>query len=316
MKLTKKVILFIVVAIICSTNRPVYADSLLNCKNTLRYNWRGTQVKNLQRELNQTMGCNLAVDGIFGSKTYQCVTSFQKKYGLVVDGIVGKKTCSKLNSLVEAKNNSTSTNNGGTTNSTASGNYLVVSANRLNVRKGATTDSKILDVITNGSVYQYYSTKTVKGTTWYRIKVDGKYGYVCGKYIRKDAIVLDISEQNLKLYKNGKQVMSAPVVTGDMGNHDTPTGHYVLEVKNKQKARTLRGYNDDGSKYASYVDYWMPFITSRGIGFHDADWREASEFNTSTYKTSGSHGCVNMQKKDAKALYNAITKDTDVFVVA
>lgn len=78
----------------------------------------------------------------------------------------------------------------------------------------------------------------------------------------------------------------------------------------------IAGNNDDGSKYASYVDYWMPFITSRGIGFHDATWRTSSQFyNINTYLTNGSHGCVNMRSADAKELYNLITSNIYVYVI-
>ena len=280
----------------------VKADTKLNCQNTLSYQDRNEQVKILQKLLNQAINCNLAVDGIFGNKTFQCVTKFQDKYDLAVDGIVGIKTCTKLNSLIKK-------------NKTFNGNYIIVSARRLNVRANATKTSKVLDIVNSGSVFKIYGSKKVNRTTWYKIKVDNKYGYVSGDYVEKDAIVLSILSQNLQLYKNGEKIMEAPVITGNKGNHDTPVGHYQLKVQNLQKARTLRGTNDDGSKYNAYVDYWLPFITSRGIGFHDASWRDISEYNTETYQTNGSHGCVNMQKKDAETLYNEITEDIDVFVI-
>jgi peptidoglycan hydrolase-like protein with peptidoglycan-binding domain len=35
-------------------------------------------------------------DGIFGAKTNNAVTSFQRQFGLVADGVVGPKTWSKL----------------------------------------------------------------------------------------------------------------------------------------------------------------------------------------------------------------------------
>lgn len=299
----KQIILFISVVVIFFVNSFVDADSSLSCQSTLSYQSKGSQVKVLQKDLNQVIDCNLAVDGIYGKKTYQCVKKFQKKYNLSVDGIVGIKTCSKLNSLLQEKNVSSET-------------YIIVSAERLNVRENTSKKAKLLDTVRAGDIFKIYGSKKVSGTTWYKIKVDDTYGYVSGNYVEKDAIVLDISAQNLQLYKNGKQIMDVSVVTGNKGNHDTPLGHYELKVKNKQTARTLKGTNDDGSKYSAYVDYWMPFITSRGIGFHDASWRSADEYNTKTYQTNGSHGCVNMQKEDAKTLYNEVTKDIDVFVVA
>ena len=41
---------------------------------------------------------------------------------------------------------------------------------------------------------------------------------------------------------------------------------------------TLKGKNDDGSNYSSFVNYWMPFTKDLSIGMHDASWRDSSEF--------------------------------------
>lgn len=53
-------------------------------------------IKTLQTKLN-SLGYNCgAVDGIFGSQTYNAVVAFQKANGLTVDGIVGSQTWGKL----------------------------------------------------------------------------------------------------------------------------------------------------------------------------------------------------------------------------
>lgn len=54
-------------------------------------------VRVLQEILNK-LGHTLVVDGIFGSKTYAAVTSFQVKHGLDVDGVVGPMTWKALES--------------------------------------------------------------------------------------------------------------------------------------------------------------------------------------------------------------------------
>lgn len=38
-----------------------------------------------------------------------------------------------------------------------------------------------------------------------------------------------------------------------------------------------------------------------GIGIHDADWRD--EFGGEIYKTSGSHGCINVPPEIMPELY-------------
>lgn len=46
----------------------------------------------------------------------------------------------------------------------------------------------------------------------------------------------------------------------------------------------------------------MPF--NGGIGFHDASWRNT--FGGTIYKTSGSHGCINMPYAAAKTLFENV----------
>ena len=59
------------------------------------YGSQGSDVKTLQDMLN-SKGYNLAVDGIFGSKTQAAVKDYQQKNNLAVDGIVGTNTWGAL----------------------------------------------------------------------------------------------------------------------------------------------------------------------------------------------------------------------------
>ena len=74
---------------------------------TISYGSSGDDVKKLQKALNSA-GYNLAVDGIFGTKTQSAVRSYQQKNGLSVDGIVGVNT---WNSLSKISTQNTSINN-------------------------------------------------------------------------------------------------------------------------------------------------------------------------------------------------------------
>ena len=61
--------------------------------------------------------------------------------------------------------------------------------------------------------------------------------------------------------------------------------------------------------YESNVDYFMVFAYN--VGVHDASWRKG-KFGGQIYKTSGSHGCVNVSEEAAAKLYSMIEKDTPV----
>lgn len=112
---------------------------------------------------------------------------------------------------------------------------------------------------------------------------------------------LDITRQHVWFYKDGELLIDTPCVTGNVSyEYDTPTGVYYL--LNKDRDVYLKGTNKDGSKYKSFVEYWMRFY--KGYGFHDASWR--SEFGGKIYKTSGSHGCVNLPESAAKIIYENI----------
>ena len=57
----------------------------------------GADVKKLQQRLVE-LGYLAAADGIYGSKTVNAVTAFQKKNGLTADGVAGTMTLNRLNS--------------------------------------------------------------------------------------------------------------------------------------------------------------------------------------------------------------------------
>lgn len=65
---------------------------------TIRNGSQGSDVKTMQRMLNQVMGAGLTVDGICGAKTVAAIKNFQKANGLSVDGVCGPKTWEKLES--------------------------------------------------------------------------------------------------------------------------------------------------------------------------------------------------------------------------
>lgn len=119
-----------------------------------------------------------------------------------------------------------------------------------------------------------------------------------GADVGESYIEVDLTNQYLYMFIDGKKVKECPVVTGLPGARATPQGTYML--KNKMMDVPLVGEN-----YVTPVKFWMPF--NGGIGLHDAVWQ--SKFGGELYKTKGSHGCVNLMMSDAADIYkNAIVK--------
>lgn len=121
-------------------------------------------------------------------------------------------------------------------------------------------------------------------------------------------IEVDITNQTVYAYIDETLVVETPTVTGRKGAHDTSVGNWV--INSKQTNRYLDGYNDNGTKYHSYVNYWMPF--HNGEGLHDASWRSA--FGGNIYASNGSHGCVNLPRAAAAAIYNIAYVGMPVYV--
>ena len=115
---------------------------------------------------------------------------------------------------------------------------------------------------------------------------------------------VDLTNQMVYVYKDGKQVVSSQCVTGCIAKgYGTPAG--VYSIFSMDKDRYLRG---DG--YKTWVNFFIPF--NGGIGFHDASWR--STFGGKIYLYSGSHGCINMPYSAVKELYANVSMGEKVIL--
>lgn len=115
----------------------------------------------------------------------------------------------------------------------------------------------------------------------------------------KTYVEIDLSAQHVWLYKDGKLIMETDCVTGtDNTSRATPTGSYYISEK-------VNGKYLIGSTWKTWVDKWMR-LTGDGVGLHDASWRPLSEFGENTYKSNGSHGCINLPKTFAYDLYDQV----------
>lgn len=123
-----------------------------------------------------------------------------------------------------------------------------------------------------------------------------------------DYVAINLSTLHEYVVKDGKTVVSTPVMSGKTGSNATPTGTFKIAFK--QSPAVLRGSNDDGSAYASPVNYWEPF--NGGVGLHDSPWQPSSVYgNPSLRSAYGSHGCINNPPSVMPQVYaNTFTGET------
>lgn len=129
--------------------------------------------------------------------------------------------------------------------------------------------------------------------------------------IGKNYVVVSIKNQELWVVRKGKVAVHLTDVVTGTENKSNATLKGVWYIMYKESPSVLRGYNDDGSKYASKVQYWMPFTLS-GCGLHDASWR--SDWSKSAYLTGGSHGCVNIRPAEIRSVWNNVLTNDAVIV--
>lgn len=115
-------------------------------------------------------------------------------------------------------------------------------------------------------------------------------------------IEIDYTNQHIWYYVDGSLLVDGDIVSGNLNKgNGSPDG--IFKIVYKQSPATLVGED-----YESDVTYFMPFAYN--VGIHDASWR--SSFGDDIYLTSGSHGCINVAKKVAKAIYESVETGTPV----
>lgn len=156
-----------------------------------------------------------------------------------------------------------------------------------------TETNSLISTIKNGQSMTKYPAYKETGAASYLSNVSG------------DTFVeVDMGKQYLWFYKDGYIVAEGNVVSGNLSEDGCATPAGVYSLNNKQRDTNLVGPN-----YVSPVSFWMPFIKN-SIGLHDASWR--SEYGGDIYKTSGSHGCVNLPYSLAQSIYSNISVGTPV----
>lgn len=121
---------------------------------------------------------------------------------------------------------------------------------------------------------------------------------------------VSLADQRAYFYKDGKCILETDIVSGT-NNEGNKTPKGVWYIMYQQSPSVLRGQNDDGSSYASKVNYWSPF-TLTGCGFHDASWRH--NWSKTAYLSDGSHGCINMQPSVAGQAFHDLKQNEPVII--
>lgn len=117
-------------------------------------------------------------------------------------------------------------------------------------------------------------------------------------------VEVNLTEQHLWFYMDGKLVVETDIVSGlPKDERETATG--IFAIPYKKSPEVLKG-----DTWEEEVTYWMPFYDGQGL--HDAPWR--SSFGGNIYKTSGSHGCVNLPYDAAKKIYDSMEERVPIIL--
>ena len=155
--------------------------------------------------------------------------------------------------------------------------------------------------------YKTYKGKELKPTVSPKIKSQKATSTIFGQDVGNTYIEINIKQQHMWFYINGKLYVDTPVVTGMAdGVHDTPKGVHTIFV-HQSPSRLV------GDTWDVVVQYWMQF-TADGCGIHDSTWRASYEYGGNTYLTDGSHGCVNTPLDKVAKIFKKAHNGTIVVV--
>lgn len=119
---------------------------------------------------------------------------------------------------------------------------------------------------------------------------------------------VDLTNQMVYVYKDGKQVYSSICVTGLDSDPErrTRTGCYYIKDKKEEYVLT-------GADYSTPTKYWVRIMWT-GTGYHYLGRGDWGRWSPQIYKTRGSHGCINLQLEDARNIYNLVKMRDAVFI--
>ena len=264
-------------------------------------------VKNLQIALNKDKKLNMTVkiDGKWGEETKKAVIAFQKKYKLShADGWVGKETKIKLDKVSK------------------------------NIKFTKSKKIKHVKLMKNIHYTNYKEfRKNINLRKSFAIFEDKKL--LAKANGRNTKLKIDISEQRVRLYVNGKVALCSPCTTGAKRKFEpntkiyrdkrTPKGTFKITEKISDKRSTIFGdyyrgnkkvYHGDRRKFraskkglrykGASLKNWMR-LTSGGIGLH------ASKY---VKRYPGTNGCIRLPYKVSKTIFKYVRRGTTVSIVS
>jgi len=273
------------------------------CSNDFR------AVRNLQIALNRDkkLSVHIKEDGKWGEETKNAVIAFQKLYHLSpADGVVGKYTKVKLDQISQ----------------------------KIKFPKDKQVKHVALMSKESAKGYATYNDFRRKVNLRKSYKVFKNPSLLKKANPRNTKLVVDISEQRVRLYVGGKVALDSPCTTGAKRKFEpntkiyrdkhTPKGTYRILEKIADKRSTIFGdlykngkkiYHGDRRKYrgswrgVKYVGaslkHWMR-LTSSGIGLH------ASKY---VKRYPGTNGCIRLPYHVAKTIFKKVRRGTVVKVV-
>ncbi|MBQ9375288.1 MAG: L,D-transpeptidase family protein [Ruminococcus sp.] len=123
-------------------------------------------------------------------------------------------------------------------------------------------------------------------------------------------IEIDLSNQTLWYYENGKKRWECGIVSGQTTSAVRTTLPGVYKLWDKQTNYRMKSSNSEGDRWDVTCSYWNN-VSLCGIGLHDSQWRGYA-VGGDIYKYNGSHGCINMTLESAKFIYDNVPYDTPV----
>jgi len=270
-------------------------------------------IRNLQITLSHDKYADsfMVTDGKWGKDTKDAIVSFQENYNISpADGWVGKSTKKALDMIAN--------------------NIKFPKDVRIAKNKNVKLAKKNSNTSFSGSYGAFKKSVDLRKS----FKIYQDKALLKKANGRNTKLKIDISEQRLRLYVNGKVALCSPCTTGAKRKFEpntkiyrdkrTPKGTFKITEKIADKRSTIFGdyyrgskrvYHGDKRKFrgskrglrykGASLQNWMR-LTSSGVGLH------ASKY---VKRHPGTNGCIRLPFKVAKTVFTKVRKGTKVSIV-